>query len=217
MKGDEQIQKDVMEQLKFEPNTSSASIGVSVDSGIVTLSGYVNNYIQKWEAENAARKVAGVKAVVEDLKVKLLGGEERTDEAIARAALNALEWNASVPDGRIKLLVRDGWVTITGNVDWQYQRDAAFDAVSSLKGVVGVSNELAVRPKVKPGDIKSKIESAMQRHALLDSKRIKVSSEGDKVVLSGTVHSWQEKQEAQWAAWSAPGVCDVDNRISVIS
>ena len=216
MKTDTEIQKDVMEELKWEPSVTEAGVGVGVKDGMVTLSGYVENYTQKWAAEDAASRVAGVKAVVEEIKVRLPSTYERTDQDIAEAAVNALQWNVSVPKEKVKVEVQEGWIALSGNVDWQYQKDAAFNTVCCLMGVVGVTNDIVVEPKVKPQDIKNKIEGAFQRHAALDGRKITVEARGDKVILSGRVHSQAEKQEAEDAAWAAPGVTQVEDKILVV-
>ena len=215
MKTDTQLQQDVMEELKWEPTIKAAEIGVGVTDGVVTLSGYVDSYWKKWAAERAAARVFGVKAVAEKIEVRLPGTFKRSDEEIGEAAANALEWNVSVPYERIKLQVEHGAVTLSGDVDWWYQKDAAEDAVRRLKGVVLVRNNIMIRPAVKPQDLRSKIESAFQRNALLDARRITIQTRGGKVILRGSVRSWVERAEAQWAAWAAPGVSEVESHIVI--
>ena len=216
MKTDAELQQDVMNELKWEPTIKAAEIGVGVTDGVVTLSGYVDSFWKKWAAERAAARVFGVKAVAEELKVRLPGSLKRSDEDIARAASEALEWNVAVPHGRVKVQVQDGMVTLSGKVDWWYQKNATEDAVRKIVGVVMVSNNITVKPVVKPQDLKSKIENAFQRNALLDPRRITIETDGGKVILRGSVRSWAEITEAKGAAWAAPGVSEVENYIIVI-
>ena len=216
MKTDTELQQDVMEELKWEPTIRATEIGVGVTDGVVTLSGYVDSYWKKWSAERAAARVFGVKAVVEKIEVRLPGTLQRSDEEIGEAAANALGWNVSVPYERIKLQVERGTVTLTGDVDWWYQKDEAEHAVRRLKGVVRVNNQIVVKPVVKPQDLKGKIESAFKRNALLDARRIRIETLGGRVILRGSVRTWAERGEAQWAAWAAPGVSEVENDIAVI-
>ncbi|MDO8578067.1 MAG: BON domain-containing protein [Dehalococcoidales bacterium] len=217
MKTDAELKQDVMEELKWEADVKAETLGVAVQDGIVTLTGNVDTYAQKVAAERAAERVYGVKGIAEEIKVKLPNSFMRDDEDIARAAANALEWNASVPDERVKVKVQDGWVTLGGDVDFRYQKDAAYDAVSGLMGVAGVTNLINLKPSPRPAptDIRGKIESAFQRHALLDARRVAVQISDGKVTLEGTVHSYAEKKAAELAACSAPGICEVENNISI--
>ncbi len=213
MKTDLELQQDVMKELQWEPTIRAADIGVSVTDGVVTLSGYVDSFYKKWAAERAAERVFGVKAVAEELKVRLPDSLKRSDEDIARAASNALEWNVAVPHDRVKVQVQDGLVNLSGEVDWWYQKDAAEDTVRKLVGVVLVNNRITVKPAVKPQDVKDKIESAFQRNALLDARRVTVETRGGKVILRGSVRNWAERQQVEWAAWAAPGVSEVESHI----
>jgi osmotically-inducible protein OsmY len=215
MKTDTELQRDVMNELKWEPTIKAAEIGVGVKDGVVTLSGYVDSYVKKWAAERAAARVSGVRAVAEEIQVRLPGSLKRSDEDLAGAVANVLEWNVLVPHDRVKVQVQDGLVTLSGEVDWWYQKNAAEETVRSLMGVVWFSNQITVKPAVKPQDVKDKIESAFQRNALLDSRRIKVEIRGGWVILSGSVRSWGERAEAQWVAWAAPGVSEVENNIII--
>jgi osmotically-inducible protein OsmY len=214
MKTDLELQKDVMNELKWEPSIEAAEIGVSVRDGVVTLSGYVDSFYKKWAAERAAARVFGVKAVAEEIEVRLPGDLKRSDEDIARAASNDLQWNVAVPFDRVKVQVQNGVVSLSGEVDWWYQKGEAEDAVRKLVGVVRVSNLITIKPAVKPQDVKDKIEAAFQRNALLDARRVTVETRGDKVILRGSVRNWAERDQVVWAAWAAPGVSEVESHIT---
>jgi osmotically-inducible protein OsmY len=213
MKTDTELQKDVMDELKWEPSIKAAEIGVGVTDGVVTLSGYVDSFWKKWAAERAATRIFGVKAVAEKIQVRLPGSLKRSDEDIARAVSDTLDWNVSVPHDRVKVQVQDGLVTLSGEVDRWYQKDAAEDAVRKLVGVVLVSNNITIKPTVEPQDVKDKIESAFRRNALLDARRVTVETHGGKVILRGSVRNWAEREQVQWAAWAAPGVSEVESHI----
>ena len=209
------IKKEVEAELQWEPSLNAASIGVAVKDGIVTLTGRVSSYAEKMAAARAAARVSGVKAVANDIEIRLLPSDERTDEDIARAVANALAWNTSVPADGIKALVSDGWVTLEGAVEWYYQKEAAERAVRYLRGVKGVSNNIVVKPTVSANVVKAQIEAALKRSAELDAQRITVETRGDTVILRGTVRSWAERQEAERAAWATPGVAVLENHITI--
>jgi osmotically-inducible protein OsmY len=212
---DTQIQSDVLAELKWEPRVQPNEIGVAVKNGVVTLTGRVDSYTKKWAAEDAAHRVRGVKAVANDIEVRLSTADERTDADLAAAVVRALEWDASISVDKLDVTVSKGWVTLKGEVEWQYQKQDAERVVRRLVGVTGVSNMITVRPRVTASDLKQKIEKALIRSAETDAKRITVEVDGSAVILKGTVRSWAEKQEAEREAWAAPGVTSVDNRITI--
>jgi osmotically-inducible protein OsmY len=214
-KTDEEIQRDVLAELKWDARLQPNEIGVIVKDGVVTLTGLVDSYLKKWNAEEAAQRVAGVKAVANDIEVRLPSSSERTDSDIAAAAVHALEWDALVPSDRVQVTVSKGWVTLRGEVDWQYQKEDAERVVRRLTGVKGVTNLITVKPHTAPSDLKKRIEEALVRTAKLDADRIIVEVQGSKAILKGTVRSWAEREEAERVAWSAPGILSVENRITI--
>lgn len=213
---DTELQRDVLNELQWEPSVNAAHIGVLVKDGVVTLTGHVSTYVEKYAAERAAKCVHGVRAVANELDVKLPGSSQRTDEDIAIDAARELKSNTWVPADNIKVTVSDGWVRLEGEVEWHYQKEAAENSVRYLRGVRGLSNLIRVRPRVSPTDLKAKIEVAFLRSAELDARRVRVEVQGSKVILHGRVYSLVEKHEAERAAWSAPGVSEVDNQIVVV-
>lgn len=215
MKTDVEIQKDVMDELKWELLQNANEIGVAVKNGIVTLSGTVDSYYKKLQAERAAKKVMGVKAVAQEIAVQLIERGKRTDAEIASAVINALAWHSSIPEEKIKVKVEKGWVTLEGEVEWDFQRNYSRTAVENLQGVVGISNNIRIAPKLKSADIKNKIFAAFHRSATLDSDSINISTEGGKVVLTGKVRSFVEKKDAEKAAYLAPGVTEVENKLVI--
>jgi osmotically-inducible protein OsmY len=214
-RSDVDLQEDVLEELKWDSRVQPNEIGVAVKDGIVTLTGWVDSYLKKMAAEQAAHRVQGVKAVANDIEVRLPSSSERTDADLAAAVLNALRWDAFIPAGKIDVTVSKGWVTLKGEVDFQFERRDAERAVERLSGVKGVSNLITVKPRLSPTDLKQKIEKALLRNAETDANHITVEVQGSKVILRGTVHAYAEKKAAEDTAWSAPGVTEVDNRITV--
>jgi osmotically-inducible protein OsmY len=215
MKKDSEIQEDVMKELLWEPLLNATEIGVAVKSGIVTLSGTVDTYSKKLSAEEAAKRVMGVKAVAEDIEVQLSAYGKKTDTDLALAAVNALKWHTSVPDEKIKVKIENGWATLDGEVEWEFQRNAAKTAVENLSGIVGITSNMRIVSNVKTTDVKNKIVSAFHRSATVDSEKINVKIEGSKVILTGKVRSFAEKRDAANASWDAPGVDKVENKLEI--
>lgn len=213
---DKELKQQVENALDWEPSLDASDIGASVDVAVVTLRGNVPSFSEKMAAERVALHVYGVKAVANDLLVHLPNARERTDTEIAQAAITALTWNTLVPDDRVAVTVANGWTTLSGTLSWNYQRDAAARAVRDLTGVKGVTNNIIVQPQVKTTDVRDKIEAAFKRSAEVDARRISVIAEEGKVILSGNVHSWMERQEAERAAWAAPGVRQVEDRLAIV-
>lgn len=215
MKSDAQLRSDILAELNWDPAINATDIGVIVKDGVVTLTGHLDSYAHKRAAERAAQRVKGVKALATELAVKLGAGYERTDADIALAAEHALEWNVLVPEDRIRAMAEKGWITLSGEVDWEYQRATAEKAVRDLLGVTGVSNLIRVKPKFDAADVANKIRDALARQADREARKIEIVVNGAEVTLRGKVHSWAERTAAQGAAWSAPGVATVVNNLVV--
>jgi osmotically-inducible protein OsmY len=216
MSHDTELQRAVMAELNWEPSVSAAHIGVTAKGGVVTLSGHVESFVERHAAEDAASRVKGVKGVAEEIEVRLPFDIKRSDDEIAAAALNRLAWNASLPKDAIKVKVEKGIVTLTGHVDWHYQLVSAEADVRNLFGVVALFNEVKVKSKVDTANLSDSISTALHRNWFFDPKTVKVSAEGGSVKLTGTVHSWHDRDVAGTTAWSAPGATWVDNQITVV-
>lgn len=216
MKADSKLQQDVLAELQWEPAVHAARIGVEVRSGVVTLAGEVSSYVEKLHAKRAAQRVAGVRAVVCELQVKLEAPGLRTDADLAETVCNVLSWTTALPADAVKVMVEGGWVTLSGSVDWQFQRQAAADSVRHLAGVTGISNQIAIEPEPKAIVVKSDIEAAIRRRAANDANAIQVDVKDGYVTLSGKVHSWAERELARRSAWSSPGVRQVIDHIQIV-
>ncbi|QIP15130.1 BON domain-containing protein [Spirosoma aureum] len=215
MKTDETLQKDVMSELRWEPVLNAAEIGVAVKNGVVTLTGEVNNYLMKMAAERAAKRVTGVMVVAQEITVKPIDSEQHGDEQIGQAIIRSFGWHSQVPQDLIQVKVQHGWVTLEGEVEWNYQLQAAERAVETISGVKGVSNLIRVKPQVIAQDVNAKIIDALKRNAVVEAQQIKVETNGNKVTLRGKVHSWAERKEVENAAWAAPGVMAVEDDLVV--
>jgi osmotically-inducible protein OsmY len=216
MPNDNRLQQAVLEELNWEPSVTAAHIGVTANAGVVTLSGHVESFAQKHAAEAAVRRVKGVKAIAEEIEVRLPYDTKRSDDEIARAAIGRFEWDVSIPRDAIQVSVEQGWITLTGEVDWHYQKDAASMDVRALFGVTGVSDQITIKPTVNASNISDDIMHALGRSWFFDPKTISVSSQGGKVRLTGTVSSWHDRQIAATTAWAAPGATAVENDIAVV-
>ncbi|WP_213521972.1 BON domain-containing protein [Nonlabens sp.] len=216
MKSDATIKEDVLAELAWQPNIDETQVGVVVDKGVVTLTGTVDNYAKKRAAERAVKSVSGVRAVAENIQVKYGSNYKKTDQEIAKAAADSLKWDSSVSEDDIEIKVENGWIYLSGEVEWNYQKIAAKRAVQNLLGVRGVSNTISIKQEVEPLDIKEKITKAFERMAQVDAKNISVDVEGHKVKLRGKVHSISEKNEARKTAYFAPGVFEVENELEVV-
>jgi osmotically-inducible protein OsmY len=215
MKSDSEIERDVKDELRWDPDLDATDIAVSVKNGVVTLTGFVKSYSEKFEAEAAAKRVAGVVAVANDIEVRMPSVDERPDPEIAREAVAAIKSQLPVSSEKIKVIVKNGWITLEGEVEWQYQRATAENAVRRIKGVKGVNNTIQIKPHAEPSEIKRKIQEAFLRNAEVDANHIIVEADGGVVTLKGTVRSWIEREEAERAAWAAPGVTNVVDEIVV--
>jgi osmotically-inducible protein OsmY len=213
---DSSLRQDVIDELDFEPSIDAADIGVAVEHSVVTLTGHVPTYAQKVAVEDVVRRVNGVKGIAQMIEVRPFGTHRTADDEIAKRALNSIDWNTSIPDNSLQVKVQGGWVTLTGKVEWQYQRTAAADAVRGLAGVVGVTNRIEIVPRASVSDVKKRIEDALKRSAEIEAQAIRVNVlDGGKVTLDGRVHTWSERSAAERAAWSAQGVNTVDDRITL--
>jgi osmotically-inducible protein OsmY len=217
MSRDSQLQQAVIAELGWEPSVDSAHIGVSTHDGVVTLNGHVGNFSQKLAAEKAASRVKGVMAVAEEIDVKLPFDIERGDEAIAAAAIERLAWDSSIPRDAVKVRVEKGWVTLSGEVDWHFQKEAAAQNIRVLHGVVGVSNQLGIKPTVNASNVSDEITHALHRSWFYDPNSIKVTARGGEIKLTGNVTTWNARNLAATTAWSAPGATSVENEIRVVS
>jgi osmotically-inducible protein OsmY len=215
MQNDSEIQKDVTSTFKAEPSLRDDDVAVGVRDGIVTLAGFVDSYADKWRAERIASQVKGVRAVVNDIQVRLPSASQRPDPELARAVVDALRWNILVPHDRIQVVVEDGWVTLKGEVDWFYQKEEAEHTVRNLTGVKGVSNLITLAAKPTPTDVKKRLVEALQRGAQLDAERITVEIDGHKAILRGTVRSYAELKDADRAVRHVPGISEVENHLTV--
>lgn len=212
---DTQLRQLVIDELEFEPSIDASHIGVAASAGVITLTGHVRTYAEKVAAMKAARRVKGVRAIAQEMEVRYPGEMKTADEEIAKRILSVLKWDAMIPDDKVKVAVQKGWVNLSGGLDWQYQKNAAEDAVRRLTGVIGVTNAIAVKPPVQAGDIKKKIEAALARNAHVEAQGIRIDVLNNRVSLEGVVDSWEDHDIVENAAWSVPGVLAVDDRLVI--
>ena len=217
MKTDIELKKDVNAELEWDPEIDATQVGVTVKDGVVTISGHLKTYADKFAIERALRRIEGVRAIAMEVDVTLSPQHQRSDSEIAAAAAQALKWQARIPDDRLRVTVERGWITLAGEVEWEFQRRAAESAVRQLLGVVGVSNGVTLAARNVPGDLSTRIGDALQRQALREAKKVEVNVDGSKVTLRGQVHSWQERDAVQGAVWAAPGVRTVINELRVVA
>jgi osmotically-inducible protein OsmY len=215
MRSDSEIERNVKEELQWDPDLDASDIAIAVRSGVVSLTGFARSYTDKYEAEAAAKRVAGVVGVANDIEVRMPSVDERPDPDIARDAVAAIKAQLPISWENLKVVVKSGWVTLEGAVEWQYQKSTAETAVRRIKGVKGVINSITLKPRARPQEIKKKIEDAFKRNAEVDANRIQVEADGSEIILKGTVRSWMEREEAERVAWSAPGITAVEDRIVV--
>ena len=216
MKTDSQLQQDVMAELQWEPRVDHANIGVAATDGVITLSGFASSYAEKIAAEKAARRIKGVRGLAEEIEVRLPSQAKTADPEIAKRIADIFDWSAMIPNNKIAVKVEHGWVTLTGMVDGHFQRKSAVDFASRISGVTGVSNQITVKAAASPLDVKDRIMAAFRRNADLDASSITVSADGNTVRLGGQVHAWYERQIAERAAWSAPGVDRIEDNIMLV-
>lgn len=209
------LRDDVLNELEFEPRVNAAHIGVAVERGVVTLTGHVGSYAEKLAAERAVQRVKGVRAIAQDIEVRLPGDKKTNDDEIAQRAVNVIGWNTTIPDEKVKVKVQDGWITLTGEVDWHYQRQSAESAVRKLSGVAGVVNSIMVKPRAEAPDVRHRIENALKRSAELEAEQIRVIVTGGRVTLEGKVKAWHERGIAERAAWAAPGVTSMEDHLAI--
>ena len=213
---DSQLRQDIIDELEFDPSFSGEHVGVAVDKGVVTLGGHVNSYAEKLAAIAAARRVKGVHAIAENIEVHRSYQKATSDDQIAKRALDILNWDVLVPPNAVDVLVHDGWLTLSGNVNWYFEKAAAEEDVRKLSGVRGITNMIAIKPQIGSADVKSKIDAALKRHAEVEANAISVSVQnGNKVVLEGAVDTWGERRAVEDAAWSVPGVASVEDRLTI--
>jgi len=215
MMSDKALRQDILDGLEFEPGIDAAHIGVAVADGVVTLTGYVGSYAEKTMAEHAVRRVKGVRAIAEEIEVRFPARKKTADDEIAKRALAIIAWDTTVPNEELQVKVQHGWITLSGEVEWHFQRTAAEYAVRKLSGVVGVTNLISVRPQIDAEDVKQRIENALKRSAEIEADTIRIAVTGSKVTLEGKVNAWHEREVAERAAWAAPGVSAVEDRLTV--